>query len=165
MACVRHVTDDPNEGCVHTRVREIVGEEWRDLPGVLAGLPLLALADPNIEERRAGASDVGFGGVGLTGKADPCARPPAWVSLRDLYGKGPDGALAVISHSHEDFAWDEVCDWYLELAKAALYGQDQAAAQAARQVLGEVLDRLLRLIHPLLPFVTEELWKALTGGE
>ena len=63
------------------------------------------------------------------------------------------------------FAWDEVCDWYLELAKSALYGPDEAAAHATRQVLGEVLDRLLRLIHPLLPFVTEELWTALTGGE
>jgi valyl-tRNA synthetase len=63
------------------------------------------------------------------------------------------------------FAWDEFCDWYLELAKAALTGPDEAAAAATRQVLGEVLDRLLRLIHPVLPFVTEELWTALTGGE
>ena len=63
------------------------------------------------------------------------------------------------------FAWDEFCDWYLELAKPALTGTDEAAASATRQVLGEVLDRLLRLIHPLLPFVTEELWTALTGGE
>jgi valyl-tRNA synthetase len=63
------------------------------------------------------------------------------------------------------FAWDEFCDWYLELAKAPLTGPDEAAADATRQVLGEVLDRLLRLIHPLLPFVTEELWTALTGGE
>jgi valyl-tRNA synthetase len=65
------------------------------------------------------------------------------------------------------FAWDEVCDWYLELAKPVLTGSgpDEAAAQATRRVLGEVLDRLLRLIHPLLPFVTEELWTALTGGE
>jgi valyl-tRNA synthetase len=68
------------------------------------------------------------------------------------------------------FAWDEVCDWYLELAKpvltgTGLAGADEAAAHATRRVLGEVLDRLLRLIHPLLPFVTEELWTALTGGE
>ena len=62
------------------------------------------------------------------------------------------------------FAWDEFCDWYLELAKPALSGADAAAA-ATRQVLGEVLDRLLRLIHPILPFVTEELWVALTGGD
>jgi valyl-tRNA synthetase len=63
------------------------------------------------------------------------------------------------------FAWDEFCDWYLELAKTALTGPDIEAAQATRQVLGVVLDRLLRLIHPILPFVTEELWTALTGGE
>ncbi len=63
------------------------------------------------------------------------------------------------------FAWDEFCDWYLELAKATLTGPDDAAADATRRVLGDVLDRLLRLIHPVLPFVTEELWIALTGGE
>ena len=65
------------------------------------------------------------------------------------------------------FAWDEFCDWYLELAKTALHRLDErgAAAAATRQVLGEVLDRLLRLIHPIMPFVTDELWTALTGGE
>jgi valyl-tRNA synthetase len=60
------------------------------------------------------------------------------------------------------FAWDEVCDWYLELAKAAL---PTPAGDATRQVLGYVLDRLLRLLHPVIPFVTEELWTALTGGD
>jgi valyl-tRNA synthetase len=63
------------------------------------------------------------------------------------------------------FAWDEFCDWYLELSKSALAGADPAAAAGTRQVLGVVLDRLLRLIHPFLPFVTEEMWTALTGGE
>jgi valyl-tRNA synthetase len=63
------------------------------------------------------------------------------------------------------FAWDEFCDWYLELAKASLTGADQAAATATRMVLGHVLDHLLRLIHPVMPFVTDELWTALTGGE
>jgi valyl-tRNA synthetase len=63
------------------------------------------------------------------------------------------------------FAWDEVCDWYLELAKAALAGRDAAAAETTREVLGYLLDRLLRLLHPVIPFVTEELWTALTGGD
>jgi valyl-tRNA synthetase len=63
------------------------------------------------------------------------------------------------------YAWDEVCDWYLELAKPVLMGEDKAAAETTRAVLGGVLDRLLRLIHPVLPFVTDELWTALTGGE
>jgi valyl-tRNA synthetase len=60
------------------------------------------------------------------------------------------------------FAWDEVCDWYLELAKAALPGP---AGQTTRAVLGHVLEALLRLLHPVIPFVTEELWTALTGGD
>lgn len=60
------------------------------------------------------------------------------------------------------FAWDEVCDWYVELAKVQLADE---RAEATRRVLGEVLDKLLRLLHPVIPFVTEELWTSLTGGE
>ena len=63
------------------------------------------------------------------------------------------------------FAWDEVCDWYLELAKVPLTAADPQAAENTRQVLGFVLDQLLRLLHPVMPFVTEELWTALTGAE
>jgi valyl-tRNA synthetase len=63
------------------------------------------------------------------------------------------------------FAWDEFCDWYLELAKATLGGDDPDAAAATRAVLGHVLDQLLRLIHPVMPFVTDELWTVLTGGD
>jgi len=63
------------------------------------------------------------------------------------------------------FAWDEVCDWYLELAKVPLTSDDQQAAETTRQVLGFVLDQLLRLLHPVMPFVTDELWTALTGEE
>ncbi|GLY86419.1 valine--tRNA ligase [Actinoallomurus iriomotensis] len=57
------------------------------------------------------------------------------------------------------FAWDEFCDWYVELSKVPGMSADAPA------VLGRVLDVLLRLLHPLTPFVTEELWTALTGGE
>ena len=63
------------------------------------------------------------------------------------------------------FAWDEVCDWYLELAKVPLAGDDPQAAETTRQVLGFVLDQLLRLLHPVMPFVTDELWTALTGED
>jgi valyl-tRNA synthetase len=62
------------------------------------------------------------------------------------------------------FTWDEFCDWYVELAKLPLErGGDEAAV--TRRVLGHVLDVLLRLWHPVIPFVTEELWTTLTGGE
>jgi valyl-tRNA synthetase len=63
------------------------------------------------------------------------------------------------------FAWDEVCDWYLELAKVPLSSDDPQAAEMTRQVLGFVLDQLLRLLHPVMPFVTDELWTALTGED
>ena len=70
--------------------------------------------------------------------------------------------FAKIADSLYHFAWDEVCDWYIELAKYSLAGDERAQTQ---RVLGEVLDTLLRLLHPMIPFVTEELWTALTGGE
>jgi valyl-tRNA synthetase len=60
------------------------------------------------------------------------------------------------------FAWDEVCDWYIELAKLSLGGP---RGDDTRRVLGHVLDTLLRLLHPMIPFVTEALWTALTGAE
>jgi valyl-tRNA synthetase len=63
------------------------------------------------------------------------------------------------------FAWDEFCDWYLELAKVPLGGGDEGAASRTRQVLGFVLDQMLRLLHPVMPFVTDELWCALTGAD
>ncbi|MER5458476.1 valine--tRNA ligase [Micromonospora sp. NPDC002389] len=62
------------------------------------------------------------------------------------------------------FAWDDVCDWYVELSKPVLAGGGEAA-EVTRRVLGHVLDHLLRLLHPVIPFVTDELWTALTGGE
>ena len=60
------------------------------------------------------------------------------------------------------FAWDDLCDWYLELSKESFAAGNAADSQ---RVLGHVLDQLLRLLHPLMPFITEELWVSLTGGE
>jgi valyl-tRNA synthetase len=60
------------------------------------------------------------------------------------------------------FAWDDLCDWYLELSKQTFASCNAAASQ---RVLGHVLDTLFRLLHPVMPFITETLWTALTGGE
>ena len=58
-----------------------------------------------------------------------------------------------------EFAWNEFCDWFVELAKPALNGEDKLAADSTRHTLLYVLESLLRLLHPLTPFVTEELWR------
>jgi valyl-tRNA synthetase len=62
-----------------------------------------------------------------------------------------------------EFLWSDFADWYIEAAKSRLYGDDAAAAAATRHVLVYVFDRTLRLAHPFMPFITEELWQALPG--
>jgi valyl-tRNA synthetase len=75
-----------------------------------------------------------------------------------------DYQFAKLSDALFHFAWDEVFDWYVELSKPVL-AAGGPAAEATRRVLGEVLDVTLRLLHPVVPFVTETLWTTLTGGE
>ncbi|MFZ5636563.1 MAG: valine--tRNA ligase [Pseudomonadota bacterium] len=65
----------------------------------------------------------------------------------------------LLSQALYDFAWNEFCDWFVELAKPALNGDDAEAANSTRHTLLHVLEALLRLLHPLIPFVTEELWR------
>ena len=61
------------------------------------------------------------------------------------------------------FTWHEFCDWYVELIKDDLYGENTAARLRAQTVLYTVLEGLLRLLHPVIPFVTEEIWQVLPG--
>ena len=62
------------------------------------------------------------------------------------------------------FAWDDLCDWYLELSKST-FNAGGAEAEKSKRVLGEVLDQLLRLMHPVMPFITEQMWCTLTNGQ
>lgn len=75
-----------------------------------------------------------------------------------------DYQFSKLSESLRHFAWDEVFDWYVELSKTTFFGGGRPAEVSGR-VLGEVLDVMLRLLHPVVPFVTETLWTALTGRE
>ena len=59
------------------------------------------------------------------------------------------------------FLWGEFCDWYIELSKSALYGTDEHAKDSTRAVLAFVLEQVLRLLHPFMPFLTEEIWQKL----
>lgn len=75
-----------------------------------------------------------------------------------------DYQFAKLSDALFHFAWDEVFDWYVELSKTTFFAGGEQAKVSGR-VLGEVLDVTLRLLHPIVPFVTETLWTTLTGKE
>ncbi|MGI6282586.1 valine--tRNA ligase [Caproicibacterium lactatifermentans] len=69
--------------------------------------------------------------------------------------------FGIAAQKLHDFLWDEFCDWYIEISKIRLQGSDEAAAQQARQVLVWVMTRTLALLHPFMPYITEEIWQAL----
>ena len=69
--------------------------------------------------------------------------------------------IGVASAKVYDFLWDTYCDWYIELTKTRLNGEDEAAKATAQQVLCRVLTDLLKLLHPFMPFITEEIFQAL----
>jgi len=60
-----------------------------------------------------------------------------------------------------NFIWDDFCSWYIEMAKLPLYGEDEAAKKTTRSILAYVLDQTMRLLHPFMPFITEEIWQHL----
>jgi len=75
--------------------------------------------------------------------------------LLDQYEFGETGRLLY------NFIWDDLCDWYIEFSKLSLYGSDAGAKKQTQAVLAYVLDRTLRMIHPFMPFISEEIWQHL----
>ena len=69
--------------------------------------------------------------------------------------------LGVAAQKVYDFIWDSYCDWYIELTKTRLQGDDEDSKIRAQQVLCYVLTQILKLLHPFMPFITEEIWQAL----
>jgi len=64
-----------------------------------------------------------------------------------------------------DFIWDDYCDWYIEMVKSRLYGDNKESKELAQQVLLYVLKDINKLLHPFMPFITEEIWQHLPGNE
>ncbi|WP_431804697.1 valine--tRNA ligase [Halobacillus andaensis] len=60
-----------------------------------------------------------------------------------------------------NFIWDEFCDWYIEMAKLPLYGEDEQRIHTTRSILAYTLDQTMRMLHPFMPFITEEIWQHL----
>ena len=90
-----------------------------------------------------------------------------WIlsKLNTLIGEMTDNMdryeLGIAVQKVYDFVWDSYCDWYIELTKARLYGENEDSKQTAIQVLVYVLDQILRLLHPFMPFITEEIWQSI----
>ncbi|MGY3029412.1 valine--tRNA ligase [Thermostichus sp. MS-CIW-34] len=78
------------------------------------------------------------------------------IAELEAYGLG-EGARLLYS-----LIWDDFCDWYIELVKPRLRGEDLASKRAAQQVLATVLETILKLLHPWMPHITEEIWQLLT---
>ena len=104
-------------------------------------------------------------GVEASGTHEPVTDAEKWILAR-LAATAAEAEAHFASYRFDllaqtlyEFTWDEFCDWFLELAKPALNGTDAAAADSTRRTLLRVLEALLRLLHPLIPFVTEELWR------
>ena len=81
--------------------------------------------------------------------------------IRDVTANMESYELGVAAQKLYDFIWDNFCEWYIELTKARLNGEDEAAKVQAQQVLCYVLTQILKLLHPFMPFITEEIWQAL----
>jgi len=107
-----------------------------------------------------------IGDATFTGAPQPSTDAERWI-LAQLERTSAEAAGHFASYRFDllaqclyEFTWNQVCDWFLELAKPALHGDDVAAAHSTRHTLVYVLEALLRLLHPLIPFITEELWQA-----
>ena len=93
--------------------------------------------------------------------------PDRWMlhRLNDIIAQATDNLeafeLGLYAQNLYDFIWTSFCDWYIELCKPALQGEDGAAKGQTLALLCHVLSRLLELLHPMMPFVTEEIWQHL----
>ncbi|MFM2006480.1 MAG: hypothetical protein RLZZ09_2135 [Pseudomonadota bacterium] len=101
---------------------------------------------------------------GLSGEVS-YSLPDRWIRSRLNHAIGEtlvafeDFRFDLAARSIYEFIWNDYCDWYLELAKVSLQSDDPALQRGTRQTLVEVLETVLRLTHPVMPYITEEIWQ------
>ena len=86
-------------------------------------------------------------------------------AIRDISDHMEDGDFGLAATKIYDFAWSEFCDWYIELSKSRLLGEDGESKETVKAVLLYVLENLLKLLHPFMPFLTEQVYKYLPETE
>ena len=86
-------------------------------------------------------------------------------TIREVTAHFEEYDLGLAAQKIYDFAWSEFCDWYIELAKVTLNGEDQEARRATCAVLRHVLISLLKLLHPFMPFITDAVYRYIPGTE
>lgn len=82
-----------------------------------------------------------------------------WSTMQLVTKEFRNYRFDLVAQDLYQFVWNDYCDWFVELAKLALHGDDEAAAQSTRHTLLYILEGLLRALHPITPFVTEEIWQ------
>jgi valyl-tRNA synthetase len=105
------------------------------------------------------------GNIEITSR--PLALPDLWILSRlhavtkEVTRAYENYEFSQVCSSLYQFAWGELCDWYIELSKGSLYGTDESAKAATLATLTYCLEQLMRLLHPVMPFISEEVWSLL----
>ncbi|MGN6327403.1 MAG: valine--tRNA ligase [Rhodanobacter sp.] len=109
--------------------------------------------------------NVGDSGFGIGDSEKPVTEAERWIltrlkqTLAEVEQHFASYRFDHLAQALYEFVWNEYCDWFLELSKPALSGDDAAAAASTRHTLLVVLESVLRALHPVIPFITEEIWK------
>ncbi|WP_049621710.1 valine--tRNA ligase [Frateuria defendens] len=110
--------------------------------------------------------NVGNGESGIGNRATPATEAERWIltrlkqTLAEVEQHFATYRFDLLAQSLYEFVWNEYCDWFLELSKPALNGEDAEAAASTRHTLLVVLEAVLRALHPVVPFITEEIWQS-----
>ncbi len=102
---------------------------------------------------------------GLSGETCEYSQADQWIQsrlnqvIKQVQQDIKNYRFDLVAQSIYEFTWNEYCDWYLELAKISLQSENAALQRGTRQTLLKVLEQILRLAHPLIPFITEEIWQ------
>jgi valyl-tRNA synthetase len=138
----------------------LMNTEGQDCGAVPSPLTPLQNPHPTLSRRERGFRDLGEGNPKVV-----YSLPDRWIHSRlqqaiAAVREALDGyRFDLAAQAIYEFTWNEYCDWYLEAAKVSLQTGDAAQQRGTRQTLVQVLETLLRLTHPIMPFITEEIWQ------